>query len=114
IKKDRRQLATIYGEQLKEFQQLKIRGGTEWNYSYFPIVFETEALLLKAQKKLMENDIFPRRYFYPNLTQLPYIKGAETPISSSIASRILCLPLYFGMGENVILQISKITKTALQ
>lgn len=76
---------------------LKIREKTKWNYSYYPVIFDSEATLLKVEEALLKKDIIPRRYFYPSLNTIPYVKGKEMPISESIASRILCLPLYVGL-----------------
>ena len=78
---------------------MKIRENTEWNYSYFPVIFQSEEELLKVQKKLNEAEIFPRRYFYPSLNTIDFVNGESMPISESIASRILCLPLYVGLTE---------------
>ena len=78
---------------------MKIRENTEWNYSYFTVIFNTEEELLKAQQKLNEAEIFPRRYFYPSLNKIDFVNGETMPISESIASRILCLPLYVGLTE---------------
>ena len=65
------------------------------NYSYFPIVFKTEEQLLKVQKALNDENIFPRRYFYPSLDTLEYIEPKqECKISRDISKRILCLPIY--------------------
>lgn len=75
--------------------------GTKWNYSYYPIIIENEMILLEIEKALNTLDIFPRRYFYPSLDQLPYVKEANLPISMDISKRILCLPLYVGLEEIV-------------
>ena len=56
-------------------------------------LFETEKMTLWMKKNLEENAIFPRRYFYPSLSQLSFVNG-NTPIADGIASRILCIPLY--------------------
>jgi len=64
------------------------------NYAYFPVVFQTEEVLLKVKENLNKSDIFPRRYFYPSLERLPYVKPQEAPISESISKRVLCLPLF--------------------
>ena len=65
------------------------------NYSYFPIILESEDQLKKIEKALNLKDIFPRRYFYPSLDTLSYINPPQfCEISRDIASRILCLPMY--------------------
>lgn len=64
------------------------------NYSYFPVLFENEDLLLEVDKKLREKNIRARRYFYPSLDTLPYIDSHSCPVSRNISSRILCLPIY--------------------
>lgn len=92
----------------RKFQTISIRKNTDWNYSYFPIVFESEDLLIKAQNELNSHDIFPRRYFYPSLNTLNYVNYVSCPVSESISSRVLCLPLFVGLEENKIAQISKI------
>lgn len=73
---------------------MKIRENTFWNFSYFPIIFQSEVQLLKVQEVLNSNSIFPRRYFYPSLSSLSYVTKQHTPISDAIAKKILCLPLY--------------------
>ncbi|MDP3358919.1 MAG: DegT/DnrJ/EryC1/StrS family aminotransferase [Lutibacter sp.] len=82
-----------------KLKAIKIRKNTDWNYSYYPIIFENEAQLLSVEKVLNEHQIMPRRYFYPSLNTINYAKGQTMPISESIASRILCLPLFVGLGE---------------
>lgn len=65
----------------------------EYNYSYMPILLDSEARLLKIDKALKENQIYARRYFYPSLNTIKTLgQYTEMPISESIAQRILCLP----------------------
>ena len=72
----------------------------DYNYSYFPVVFESEEQLLKVKSELEINWIYPRRYFYPSLSTLDYLDQQATPISNDISKRILCLPLYHALtGE---------------
>lgn len=95
-----------------KLKTIKIREKTQWNYSYYPVVIENEGALLQVQKALNEQDIFPRRYFYPSLNTINYVNGALMPISESIASRVLCLPLYADISlEDVKKIISIINKT---
>lgn len=92
----RKAITEYYNSNLsfETFQTMKIRKDTEWNASYYPIIFKSEAQLLKVEKALNDSDIFPRRYFYPSLNTLEYVAYQKMEVSESIASRILCLPLY--------------------
>ena len=102
IFKERKKVVDYYNSHLDfaKINALKIREKTKWNYSYYPVIFDSEATLLKVESALIKQDIIPRRYFYPSLNTIPYVKGKEMPISESIASRILCLPLYVGLSTN--------------
>jgi dTDP-4-amino-4,6-dideoxygalactose transaminase len=90
------------------YKPLKIRENSNWNYSYFPIIFENEKSLLNVIKKLNGNNIFPRRYFYPSLNNLDYVKYKPMKNSEQISSCILCLPFYDSLEESKINLISKI------
>lgn len=106
----RKQVVDTYASKLDftKLTSIKIRNNTEWNYSYYPVIFESEARLLEVQKALNEKQIFPRRYFYPSLNTIPYVNGASMPVSESIASRVLCLPLYKGLEEEEVERIIEI------
>ncbi|MCH4823797.1 DegT/DnrJ/EryC1/StrS family aminotransferase [Gramella lutea] len=96
---DRKDIVEYYNENLdfSNLDKLRLREGTEWNYSYYPVIFKSEDNLLHFQKLLNDENIVPRRYFYPSLNTLGYIDAISLPISESISSRILCLPLYKGL-----------------
>lgn len=79
---------------------LKIRPETEWNHSYFPILFPHESFLLRSLKALEAENIVPRRYFYPSLNSLPYLETGSVVISENISKRILCLPLFYGISQS--------------
>ncbi|MBC7845889.1 MAG: DegT/DnrJ/EryC1/StrS family aminotransferase [Flavobacterium sp.] len=110
IVEERKKVVEYYDVHLnwKNLNKIKLRETIEWNYSYYPLILENEAQLLKVQKELNDNAIFPRRYFYPSLNMIDYVKGQKMPISESIASRILCLPLYVGLPEKDLETICKI------
>ncbi len=74
----------------------------EFNYSYYPIIFETEAQLLASVDLLNANWVYPRRYFYPGLNSLKYVNPVDMPISDSISKRVICLPLYYGLTNEEI------------
>jgi dTDP-4-amino-4,6-dideoxygalactose transaminase len=92
---------------------LKIRKNTLWNFSYYPIIFESEEQMLKVQKALNLQSIFPRRYFYPSLSSLNYVHKQSTPIADDIAKRILCLPLYPDLKIDVLELITKVINTTI-
>lgn len=83
------------------------------NHSYYSILFVKEEFCEAVLKQLQTNNIGSRRYFYPTLNKLDYLHSEEKPfISEDIASRILCLPIYFLLAEEEISMIAKIiTKT---
>lgn len=92
---ERKKVVETYINKIENLQFLKIRPGTSWNFSYFPIIFKDENQLLEALKILEKEGIYPRRYFYPSLDTLPYVvKSDKISISSDISKRILCLPLF--------------------
>lgn len=101
----RKKRVELYQNNLKNIEVLKLREGTQWNYSYYPVLFNNEKRLLAIQKLLNEKGIIPRRYFYPSLNLLPYVDKKSCPISEDIASRVLCLPLYHNLPEDVVLKI---------
>ncbi len=106
----------FYLEKLKDCQVnfQKITANTHYNYAYFPIVFESQATALKVKEKLQDNWVGTRRYFYPSLSKLDYVNSYETPISDSIASRILCLPVFHELSEEDQDFIINIIRTTLK
>ncbi|MDR3362193.1 MAG: DegT/DnrJ/EryC1/StrS family aminotransferase [Desulfovibrio sp.] len=90
------------------------REGLEYNYAYYPVMFEDEKTLLRVVERLNAKNIFPRRYFYPALNTLPYLKARQTcPVAESIAPRILCLPLYSGLEDALIEKIVRVIAQTL-
>jgi dTDP-4-amino-4,6-dideoxygalactose transaminase len=114
ILKQRRQAVEWYRGLLDRpsLRTMSIRKGTEWNYSYFPVIFESEEQLKDTERSLNAANIFPRRYFYPSLNNLPYLNAAGMPVSDSIAARILCLPLFTGLTEADVRHICSIINTS--
>lgn len=98
---ERKKRVTFYNQNLKRGKTFVLRNGTEWNYGYYPLIFENEEILLKVMDLFSTNNINARRYFYPSLTKLPYVHNHKTPIADSISCRILCLPLYHDLDMKV-------------
>jgi dTDP-4-amino-4,6-dideoxygalactose transaminase len=98
----RKNIVEFYNHHLsyKKIRKLKYRQFEYWNFSYFPIIFESENLLKKVESVLNNEKIFPRRYFYPSLNKLVYTDGDQMPNSEDISMKIMCLPLYHDLKED--------------
>ena len=84
------------------------------NYSYYPVIFNTEVELLHTINNLISHDIKPRRYFYPSLNSLPYLhKRQSMPISEDISKRIACIPLSTALLKEDQIRIVNIIKDSL-
>jgi dTDP-4-amino-4,6-dideoxygalactose transaminase len=97
----RREQSKYYDYALRNLrvQKPRILEGAEFNFAYYPIVFESEAQALKAKEELELRQIFTRRYFFPSLSTLSYVNKFKTPVSDNISARVLCLPLYFDLSK---------------
>ena len=107
---ERKKISKMYDELLdNKFVRPKKQTDLEYNYAYYPVVFESEKQLQKIFKKLEAEKIYPRRYFYPSLNTLPYLDNPEScPVSEDISVRVACLPLFVGIEEQIIEKICKI------
>jgi dTDP-4-amino-4,6-dideoxygalactose transaminase len=108
---DRKEKYHLYKESLSTVSGLKFQKTNqgESNYSYFPVIFESEKQLLKVEKTLNDKKIYPRRYFYPSVnTYTKIVDYQPTPISEDISKRILCLPLYWNLQKEDIHKILNI------
>ena len=110
ILRERTKSCQFYDEKLVTLsvQRPLINPKGQWNHSYYPVIFDTEEQLLKSMQLLNDNWIYPRRYFYPALNRLHYVKPQETTIADSISKRVLCLPLYYGLREEDISFVARL------
>ncbi len=92
----------------------EIGPNTFYNYSYYPIILPSEKVLMKIKSELGKQNIFPRRYFYPSLDTLHYVKSKPMKIARDISRRILCLPLSFDLTRGNVRNISQIIITNLK
>ncbi|MCC5919845.1 MAG: DegT/DnrJ/EryC1/StrS family aminotransferase [Cyclobacteriaceae bacterium] len=106
----REKICTIYNQNLdfNVVKPLKLRANTGWNFSYYPILFKDEKSLLLVENALNKENIFPRRYFFPSLSDLPYISKTRVPFAEDISKRVMCLPLYFGLQKSDIQRVCNI------
>lgn len=94
---NRQKTVALYNDLLTPISSLQIAvtpDNVRHNYSYYPVVFDSEETLLRVMERLKNENVFPRRYFYPSLNSLPYVQPhSEMPIAESVSTRVLCLPL---------------------
>ena len=103
----RKHICELYDSFLENrFQRPKKQTDLEYNYAYYPVIFDSESDLLAVFDRLAEINVFPRRYFYPSLNTLPYLaERYSCPISEDISRRIACLPLYVGLEDETVEKI---------
>lgn len=112
---ERRGLSELYHDLLTGLN-LEVKQPTRmlnYNYSYLPVFFKSEEELLRIKSVLEVNDIFSRRYFYPSLNKLPYVREQSCPVAENVSCRVLCLPLYNGLSEDDVRRICDIIKVNL-
>ena len=115
IIKNRKITAFLYDQLLwgLPLKQPEAINGTEYNYSYYPVVFDTEEKMLKVKFMLEKIGVGTRRYFYPSLNNLPQYQGGSCPISESVSERVLALPFYYQMEAGDVKMICDCIKKAL-
>lgn len=80
------------------------------NRAYVPVLFKDFSTRERVYAGLREKcNVFPRRYFYPLLTDFPSYAYAKNtcPIAQDRASRILTLPTYHELATNDVLAIAE-------
>ena len=110
---DRRAKYKVYKDILSTCPGVRFQNIDEsCNCSYFPVVFESENMLLKVDSSLKASNIFARRYFWPSVNTYKTIcpDAAQCPLSEDVANRILCLPLYFSLSTTQVDLIAKCLK----
>ncbi|NIC04297.1 DegT/DnrJ/EryC1/StrS family aminotransferase [Billgrantia bachuensis] len=90
-----------YAQALSQSLLLQAKPDTlEYNYAYFPVVFEREEQAMRVVATLEENGIHARRYFYPSLESVSCLDAmVDQPVSKDIARRVLCLPIFYQLSQ---------------
>jgi len=78
------------------------------NYAYFPVIFERDFPVSRNEvyEKLVGNRIFARKYFYPLTCDQACFRNRYRnevlPVARQLANSVLTLPLYEGLGPEMI------------
>jgi len=83
------------------------------NYAYFPILVGPEYPVSRdgLYQLMKDQDINPRRYFYPLISEFPMYRGLPSahsgnlPVATAAARQVLCLPIYPDLDLEVVASI---------
>lgn len=119
----RKKVAQQYREALKEvdgitfFNDMK---GVKHNYSYFPIFVDEKRYGMTRDElyfKLLDNNIYGRRYFYPLISEFPTYRGLPSarkenlPNAHKLADSVICLPMHHELSEKDVERIIKVVRS---
>lgn len=84
------------------------------NYAYFPILVQPDYPINREDlnHKLKSIGIYPRRYFYPLISDYPMYRGLPSahrenlPVATNAAQQVLCLPIYPDLDKSVVDEIT--------
>lgn len=121
----RREIDQYYRQQLKDVRGIRLINGTgqtSANYSYFPILVDSDYPLSRDDlyQKLKDNNIFGRRYFYPLISEFPMYRGMNSaernnlPVSIKIAEKVICLPIYSTLENDSTARVVKLIVKSTQ
>jgi dTDP-4-amino-4,6-dideoxygalactose transaminase len=95
----------LYRERLqgvKGIHCLGDAGEQRANHAYFTVLVRPDYPISRDElnQRLRDVGIFPRRYFYPLISEFPMYRGLPSshrdnlPVASAAAQQVLCLPIY--------------------
>lgn len=113
----RNKIDKIYRELLEHIEGIRCIDRLDLdkdNSSYFPIVISKPYPLNRDElfEKFKDKNIFPRKYFYPIMTDLKVYRqyDSNTPEAKRLSKSVLCLPMYPTLSLNECISIVNIIK----
>jgi dTDP-4-amino-4,6-dideoxygalactose transaminase len=117
----RREIDTQYRKGLLSISGIRfplLPVDTTYNYSYFPILVESEFSLSRDELygKLRQYGIYARRYFYPLISEFPMYRGMISAsadnlnVALRISRKILCLPIYPNLTDEQVSLVVDVIK----
>jgi dTDP-4-amino-4,6-dideoxygalactose transaminase len=116
--------AAIYRQYTENLQDidtlelLKIPTDVNWNYAYYPIFVKPEHPTTRDElyARLKSENIHPRRYFYPLLSEFPMYRSLPSarrenlPNATRIAQQVLCLPIFPNMKPGIVDRVCQLIR----
>ncbi len=117
----RQKIKKLYIEQFKDIENIKIPEipeNTTDSCQYFPIIIEENFPMTRDEvyQNYKKYNIFTRKYFYPICSDYKPYKNFESssksnlPIANDLKNKVLCLPYYGNLKNEIIIQISDLLK----
>ena len=115
-------LAGIYRERLKGVAGLDmptVSDQVNHSYTYMPVLIDEKEYGESRDavyKRLMDHNIFGRRYFYPLISNFPTYRGLPSakpdnlPVANRVSETVLCLPIYPHLDEDIVEYICSLLK----
>lgn len=109
----RRAVSELYDRELDglPLSRPTLADGLTYNYAYYPVLLPDEASVIAVRDGLAENGVLVRRYFFPSLTQLPYVSQQHCPVAEEYSRRVLCLPLYHDLPSGDVIRIAGLVRS---
>lgn len=116
---DRRTVYERYLEELESIRGIRILNQSladNRNYAYFPIAVEKEFPMDRDELyvRLMEHNVYPRKYFYPLTMDQVCFKNqygdVKVTAARKLSEEILVLPIYAGLDLGKVREICSIIK----
>lgn len=114
----RKEVFDVYMQNLEGFRGIglpHVSPDTQSNYAYFPITIDEQILGVNRDQLadyLKVNGIYVRKYFFPLTCDFDCYKKSyynqNVPVARKISGRILTLPLYSELEEEVVDKICKL------
>ncbi len=119
----REKIKQFYDNELKGIKGIRIPKmpeNTTNSYQYYPIVIEEDYPISRDSLYtiLKEQNILTRKYFYPACHDYdcyknnPSIKKSDLSVVDDLKNRVLCLPYYGNLEEDIIKTICEVIKIA--
>ena len=114
----RKKKVQLYNEQLKEVSYVRTpefdHPDVKYNYAYYPVVLSTAEKRDGIYDALHQKNVYSRKYFYP-LTADADCFGSQyqtcpLDVARDISSRVLVLPLYPELEDEMIVRIAQMIK----
>jgi dTDP-4-amino-4,6-dideoxygalactose transaminase len=111
IKKENEKRKKIYEYYKKNIKkaEFQLLSASRYNYSYMPVLFDSMKVRNMIFDRLLKAGIKGRKYFYPLVSDYPFLNKRESlPNSKNISRRVLCLPIYADLKQKSVDKIVKI------